>query len=345
MKLIHCADIHLGSTLSTLPKELAEERKADVKNSFSRMVNYARQNGISVILLSGDVFDREKPLKKELNFFNAVIAGASDIDFLYLRGNHDAISIGEDHPNLKFFSDEWRSYTYGDVTVSGIEIAPKNAESYHSTLSLNKERKNIVMLHGQTGTEINLTRLRDKNIDYLALGHVHKYTEGELDGRGTYVYCGCLEGRGFDETGEKGFVVLDTDGIGIYHEFHPFSHRIIEAYTVDVSGLSDTYNVAKRVNDTVNPAKNGIYRIILTGEVDADTGNLAAELKNFLAPYCTHLSVKDETRKRINYENYRSDLSLKGEFVRAVQASNRSEEEKIQIITYGLKALMGEKPE
>ena len=50
-----------------------------------------------------------------------------------------------------------------------------------------------------------------KNIDYLALGHIHKYKQAELDQRGVYCYSGCLEGRGFDECGEKGFVLLDID--------------------------------------------------------------------------------------------------------------------------------------
>ena len=336
MKLIHCADLHIGSVLSTLPKEIADERKAEILNSFSRMVNYARENGISVILLSGDVFDRSKPLKKDLKFFNAVIQSADDIDFLYLR---------ETHPNLKNFSEDWTTYTYGDLTVSGIEISPRNENSYYSTLSLDREKKNIVMLHGQIGGDINLTKLRDKNIDYLALGHIHEYSEGIIDRRGKYVYCGCLEGRGFDETGVKGFVVLDTDGMGIRHEFHPFSSKIIEEHHFDISGYSDTYTIAQEANNTVNIQKNGIYRIVLTGEVDADLGKIETEVKTYLAHLCAHLSVKDDTRKKINYEDYQHDLSLKGEFVRAVQASNRTEEEKARIITYGLKALLGEKPE
>ena len=345
MKLIHCADIHIGSTLSTLPKEIADERKAEILNSFSRMVSYARENGISVILLAGDVFDRTKPLKKDLNFFNSVIQSADDIDFLYLRGNHDALNLEETHTNLKTFSEDWTTYTYGDLTVSGIEISPRNENSYYATLSLDREKKNIVMLHGQLGGDINLTKLRDKNIDYLALGHIHEYSEGIIDRRGKYVYCGCLEGRGFDETGVKGFVVLDTDGTGIRHEFHPFSSKIIEEHHFDISGYSDTYTIAQEANNTVNLRKNGIYRIVLTGEVDADLGKIETEVKTYLAHLCAHISVKDDSRKKINYEDYQRDLSLKGEFVRAVQASGRTEEEKARIITYGLKALLGEYPE
>jgi len=345
MKLIHCADIHLGSTLSSLPKELVAERKSDVRTSFVKMVEYACDKGIGVILLSGDVFDRQRPTNSELEFFYNVVSKHSDIDFLYLRGNHDYAGELRQLPNLKSFTDKWRTYSYGDVTVSGIEISPSNALSYISTLSLEPEKKNIVMLHGQVGDDINVTNLRDKYIDYLALGHIHSYVCKDIDRRGVYVYSGCLEGRGFDEIGEKGFVILDTDGNGITHTFCPFSKKIIEVCRVDISGLSDSYSVVKKVKDTVNLQDNGIYRLILMGEVDGVIEGLEADVTGLLRQYCGHLSVKDETRVRINYDIYQNDRSIKGEVVRLALESGRSDEEKEQIIRYALMALSGEKPE
>lgn len=68
-------------------------------------------------------------------------------------------------------------------------------------------------MHGQirdtSGKDkINVSKLRNKNIDYLALGHIHTFTSIKIDDRGTGVYSGCLEGRGFDECEDKGFVEL-----------------------------------------------------------------------------------------------------------------------------------------
>ena len=345
MKIIHCADIHLGSVLTSLPKELADSRKAEVRVSFAKMADYARDNGISVILLSGDVFDKPTPASKDLNFFYDIVEKHPDIDFLYLRGNHDLKKEPENYPNLKVFSEKWNSYEYGDVTVSGIELCEGNSDSCYSTLTLDKSKKNIVMLHGQVGSEINLTKLRDKYIDYLALGHVHSFGDGEIDRRGKYAYCGCLEGRGFDETGEKGFVILDTDGVGISYEFHPFSQRVIEEHRVDISGTDSVYDVCKKVKDTVNLKENGIYRIVLTGETESDCSGIENDVKTFLASYCGHVSVKNGTTVRILYEDYINDLSLRGELVRLVQSSDRTEEEKSIIVRYILKALSGEKPE
>ena len=54
------------------------------------------------------------------------------------------------------------------------------------------------------------------------------------------------------------------------------------------------------------------------------------------------LKVKDQTRLLIRPEDYQYDVSLKGEFVRQVMASELSEEEKEEILRLGLRALNGE---
>ena len=341
MKIIHCADIHFGAPINSFPKNISEERKREVRYTFSRMVEFAKEKGVKVIMLSGDVFDREKPFKKDVDFFYGEIEKNPDIDFLYLRGNHDNEGERREFPNLKTFSTAWQSYAYGDVVISGIELAPENAASLYSTLSLDEKKKNIVMLHGQVGGEINLTKLRDKNIDYLALGHIHQYGEGRIDGRGMYAYSGCLEGRGFDETGVKGFVVLDVED-KLSYAFTPFSLRCIERVELEVDGLHEGGEMARLARSKIAFKKENIYRIELVGEVDADVDNFAEDVERYLERDCAYLSVKDRTKKKIDYTAYEGDNSLKGEFVRSVQASrDYTEEEKAQIIAYGLKALAG----
>ena len=165
MRIIHSADIHLGAPINSFPEEVSKERKREVRNTFLRMVEFAKEKDVKVIMLSGDVFDRDKPHKKDVDFFYGVVENNPDIDFLYLRGNHDQEGEERTFPNLKTFSNAWQSYAYGDIVISGIELATENSVSLYSTLSLNEKQKNIVMLHGQIGGEINLTRLRDKNID------------------------------------------------------------------------------------------------------------------------------------------------------------------------------------
>lgn len=347
MKIIHCADIHLGSKIdSSLPREIAAKRKEAVRNTFKRLVSYAKSNGVKIILLSGDVFDGDNPFKKDKEFFFSVVANNPEIDFLYLRGNHDINGEVGEYENLKTFSDEWTKYGYGGVTVCGIEMTGENCTSLYSTLSLEKESCNIVMLHGQVATsagreKINLSKLKDKNIDYLALGHVHEYKSGALDNRGTWAYSGCLEGRGFDETGDKGFVELDIKDGKISAVFVPFAESVIIEKSVDVSGVADAYAASLKVKEEVAPDKKSIYRILLTGEVDYTVEDLVSDVEKYLTNDCLFVRVKDRTHKKIDVRAYDGDTSLKGEFVRTVYATDLSEEDKAKIISYGLKALSG----
>ena len=58
MKIIHCADLHLDSKMTAnLSKEQAKERKMEILRTFSRMVEYAKNNQVSVIIIAGDLFD------------------------------------------------------------------------------------------------------------------------------------------------------------------------------------------------------------------------------------------------------------------------------------------------
>ncbi len=350
MKIIHSADIHLGSKVNTFPKDISDARKEELRNSFKRMVDYAKNNDVSAIIISGDLFDSDKPFQKDKDFFFSVVKNNPSIDFYYLRGNHDESGDSLEFSNLKTFSSDWQTYDLGEVSITGVEITKDNATSIYSTLSLDEKALNIVMLHGQTSDSVGvnkvcISKLKDKNIDYLALGHYHSYVENSIDNRGTYAYSGCLEGRGYDETGDKGFVLLEiTDKIT--HTFIPFSERKISLVTVDVSDFLDSYAMYERALEVGKFSPNDIYRVELIGEVDAQVNDFASDIQKYLSGSVKYADVKDRTTKKIDISKYENDLSLKGEFVRSVYKSkDYSDEEKAQIIAYGLKALSGSEVE
>ena len=57
MKLIHCADLHLDSSMTThLTKEKAKERKAELLASFNRMMEYADRENLSADFIAADMF-------------------------------------------------------------------------------------------------------------------------------------------------------------------------------------------------------------------------------------------------------------------------------------------------
>ncbi len=360
MKIIHCADLHLDSKMTAnLSREQARERKTEILHTFARMVDYAAQNHVSIILIAGDLFDTRSVSVTARNQVRDQICKHPEIDFLYLKGNHDydnfLENLEEIPENLKLFSDFWMGYRYGNIVISGLELSPENRAEAYNSIVLAPDDYNIVMLHGQEqdydakdrAEVISLDRLRNKNIDYLALGHIHSYTKGKLDARGAYCYCGCLEGRGFDECGEKGFVLLDIDENKktASMEFVPFAARNLYVLEVDVTDCMTTQDVEERMELALSKKhfkQKDMIKFVLTGEVDMECEISTEFLKRWFEDRFYFEKVYDETRAKVNYRDYERDESLKGEFIRMVAAAELSEEEKSQIIRCGIQALSGE---
>ena len=360
MKIIHCADLHLDSKMTAnLSKEQAKERKMEILRTFTKMVDYAKKNDVSVILIAGDMFDTRNVSAMVRNTVRDVIISNPEIDFLYLKGNHDndnfLSKLDEIPENLCLFKDTWTKYTYGNVAISGLELNEDNSLTAYNTLVLDHDVYNIVTMHGQiSGYKnkdkaeiISIDDLRNKNIDYLALGHVHNRIAEKLDSRGIYCYPGCLEGRGFDECGEKGFVLLDidTDSRTATTAFVHMGSRAFYTLPVDVTGVFTTHEAVERIEQAIAKTQypsNSLVKFVLEGEVDVECEIETAFLEEQFAEYFYFVKVYDETKIYVNYQDYEKDATLKGEFVRLVSESDLSEEEKSLIIKTGILALQGE---
>ena len=349
MKIIHCADLHLGSRLTSLPSgDVRNSKKNEVLNSFTQMLNYAKKNEIKIIMLSGDVFDSNRPSKKDKNYFYDAIRANSDITFLYLRGNHDTEeSLNETLDNLITFTTDWKTYDFDNITISGIELSETNKTSLYSTINLDKDKINIVMMHGDVSSKgkdfIDYKKLSNKNIDYLALGHIHSYMENRIDSRGVYVYPGCLVGRGFDELGEKGFVVLDVSDKVNYSFIPVESHQFLEK-EIDISGAKNLYDAKEIINDKIKDiSKSSLLKIILVGSVDFDITSIDSSIESFFQQNFFFLKVYTNVKENINISDYLNDFSLKGEFVRKVYNDKElSNDERNEILSLGMKLLNGE---
>jgi DNA repair exonuclease SbcCD nuclease subunit len=58
LQLLHCSDLHLDKNFSIPNLARALERKEDLNNKFSSVVEYAIKNKPDLFIISGDVFGR-----------------------------------------------------------------------------------------------------------------------------------------------------------------------------------------------------------------------------------------------------------------------------------------------
>lgn len=347
MKIIHCADLHIGSKMdSKYPAQKAKLRRQELRNAFANMVDEGNNLNVDAILISGDAFDSDHPSEKDLEYFYGVIAAHPNISFFYLRGNHD---IDGYRPNqalnnlFTFSSEKWTTYTFEKekVTISGIEINKENLQSFYDAEGLQTDPGcyNIAMLHGQVGNDIHLTKLAHKNLDYIALGHVHSQKLYQMEDGGIAVYSGILEPRGFDEIGEKGFIFVDTTERKRY--FQPFCTRHVIWTQLDITGLKSEYEISTAVKELIKN-RDDIYRVELIGRIDKsiryEPNNIVARCQSS----CFLLDILDSSKPLVPNKDIKQDSPLIKEFIAKTQEEkDLSEEEKSEVIQLGLKALAG----
>lgn len=355
MKIIHCADLHLDSKMETnLSPAKAKERKKEILYTFERMVDYAAGHGVTAIIIAGDMFDTARVTNLTKTRVINAIQKHPQIDFLYLSGNHDEsnfIELLENVPaNLKIFGHTWTSFDYPQVKITGVVIDENHRTSIYDNLNLPADVLNIVVLHGQIGQSvatnqgeiINLTKLKNQHIDYLALGHIHRYTQGGLDQRGVYCYAGCLEGRGFDECGEKGFVLLEIENGTVKSNFVSFAARQLMELSFDITPYDDWFTIEDQILALVKDyPKANLLKVTLCGKYQIQMEKHINMLEQKLSKFY-YAKVKDESVLAVTSQDVAHDVSLRGEFIRQVLASNLSATEKEQTILMGLKALAGE---
>lgn len=344
MKIIHLADVHLDSKLNShLSIEKAKQRKSEILVSFGKVVDYAVQNGVKVVIIAGDLFDSNKVLKSTEKFLFDKISSASDVDFIYQKGNHDdKLEFSNVFPeNLKLVDEGFNRFDYDDVSIGTIGLAEDN----FLKINFDKENYNIAVMHGTLGNSsdefyINPKLLQNRGIDYLALGHIHKSSEGVIDDRAKYRYAGCLDGRGFDECGQKGFYVLDTDK-GT-EEFVPMSSRVIFEFQIDVTDLNSTVEIIEKIKEqTKDIDAQNLVRVVLCGKTQEDEVEEQLIKSSFDdAFFCFNL--KNETTVFYDFESYKNDISLKGEFMRLIADEELEESIKQKAISAVMSALNSE---
>ena len=250
----------------------------------------------------------------------------------------------------------------GQEIIRGAEALSKNeteSEEESKFLKLKEEDCNILLLHGalyqgtpkgdslQGEEGIFLKNLEKLPLSYIALGHIHKGGEGKLNNGALWAYPGCLQGRGFDEEGERGFLYLkvEEEKKEIHKEFIPIKQgefRILEIELLEDEGTLVCLKKIEAEMEKAGISKEDSLRIILKGKKGLEQERNLRYLQLQLQDSVFFLEIQDESELSWNREEAMKEKSLKGEFLRVLAAAdNLSKEEQEEIIALGMGLLQG----
>jgi DNA repair exonuclease SbcCD nuclease subunit len=200
---------------------------------------------------------------------------------------------------------------------------------------------------------ISKAELEAAGFDYAALGHIHKGTDGaNRIGNTYYAYSGCLEGRSFDECGQKYAIIAELDkknGV-LSSDFRTrsFTQRRFEIIEADVTGCPDAATLCSSVNAAVravHPGQESSVRVVLRGSVPAEL--IVSE--EFIAKNVVgvrYAEVEDRTEPTLDVEKFVREPGIRGAFYRAVeplltQGTERERAVAAKALKIGLDALNG----
>ena len=344
MKIIHTADIHLDSPLTQASNR--QKRRLELLQSLSNLSEYANNNGVSAIIVAGDLFDDQFATAKTVQGVADIVASSSATWFV-LRGNH-AQGYGNGTnpydklqqvcPQIKFFGDNWQTYTLDGVNICGRELGA-NDNAMWAQLSLPQEGYNILVLHGDVDDDqyglIDKNAIAQSGAHYVALGHRHAFAEHKF-GKVVGAYCGVLEPRGFDESAQTGFVLIDTNTRTL--SFVPQAIRTVQTVTVDVTGIQSEIALQNTLlGATSQVMAHNYLNLVVVGSIlpELSVQNATEILKGrFFA-----LRVEDKTQTSFDIAEIAKEVSLRGEFVR--KALQLPADQQAEVLKLGLALLNG----
>lgn len=291
MKILHSADLHLGSPLRSVTARDAAlgARLADAMDALlPALVDTAIAEEVDAVVLAGDVFDgdvADVALRAGLaaNLRRLVRAG---IPVVMIRGNHDALMDFERYgplgDGIHLLHREAPSVRIKGATFHGVGFHARHADRSLLPFYPRPEagRINVGLMHtsldGAAGHDpyapCALSDLLAHGYDYWALGHIHKRSERIAEG-GAVVMPGIPQGRHANEEGIGSVTVATLGGAPALRAVPvaqvAFHHRRLDGLPAESQGaLIDAFAAAA-------PARDGRHHLLRFAVAGGDLSTAA----------------------------------------------------------------------
>lgn len=293
-RLLHAADLHLGSPLAGLSARdpaLAALFDDASRKAFRALVDLAVEERVDAVVIAGDVFDRDW---KDFSVGQAFVREISrltraGIRVAMIRGNHDAESVvsrqlplpegvtwlGSDRPETLDWAD--LGLAVHGISFKARAIAESVVHRYPPPIP---GRFNLGLLHtslaGGSGHDpyapCTVADLASRGYDYWALGHIHARAVVNTDGP-VVVFPGNIQGRSIREPGAKSVTLATVDGSAVTGlEDRPVDAARWAIATADLSGVASSQDLERRLEAAIDRAAGDsdgrplAVRLRLTGD-------------------------------------------------------------------------------
>ncbi|GFZ31195.1 exonuclease SbcCD subunit D [Clostridium zeae] len=340
VKILHCSDLHFDTPFTDLSSDIAEQRKEELQDTFSSIIELASNENVDAILLAGDIFDNLRVRKSTLDLLRKKLEGIPKIEVFIAPGNHDPnndrsfYSMINWPNNVHIFGAGFTRHKLEgkNVVVYGAGFTGNYVKrSMLREFKVNNEDDGLIklmVLHGEVENGNNLNEynpitsedIENSSMSYIALGHRHQFSQIKRAGNTLYAYCGCPEGRGFDELGEKGIILGEVGQNFNSLKFIPMNKRTYLVVHVNINDAMNYEDIKEKILEVVNEESRAkdLYKIILTGEIHEDFNIDLEVLLNKIGEHFYFIKLEDSTKIKIDISEVIEEHSVKGIFAKKI---------------------------
>ena len=358
IKILHTADIHFDTPFSGMTPKEALKSKEELKQVFEKIIKITLEKEVDILLIAGDIFDNLSVNRTTLYFIKSCFEIINKVNVFISPGNHDPFNeksfynIVEWPDNVHIFKSSMEMVILDDLDTvvwgAGFNV-PHVKKSLLKDVKRAEGYNNILVLHGeiantQEGNEYNpITEeeIGKSNVDYVALGHRHKFSEIKKIENTYYCYSGCPQGRGFDELEDKGVVFIELQNKFLETSFIRTSIRNYYEIEVNIQGCFGYNEVKNKIISSISSEdrKNNFYKIILIGEISEEFTLNEEFLEELLMNEFYFVKVIDKSELKLDINKLLEGYSLKSIFAKKIyeRLEEAQTEEEREIITLALK--------
>lgn len=316
IKILHAADLHLDSAFAGRGETATERLRVQLRAIPDKITALCKRESCDLLLLAGDVFDGAYTPESCAALKNALEEVA--IPVFISPGNHDFCGT-----NSPWQREIWPSnvHVFLRPTVESVAVTALDCRIYGAGFAgtdcaalldhfekTGTEAYQIGLFHGDATQScspynpISQGQVAACGVDYLALGHIHKNGDFRA-GRTLCAWPGCPMGRGYDETGEKGVLIVTLDGEATA-KFVPLDTP--QFYDREATVTRDAEEAVARL--LPGAGDENFYRITLVGVCEKP--DLSALYRRFSA--FPNLELRDRTQPPVDIWGNAGEDSLEG---------------------------------
>lgn len=358
MRFVHFADLHLDTQFAWADPRVAAKRRQALRDALLSILQLATDKQVDAVLCAGDLYEQDRFSPDTAAFLRTTFERVNPLPIFIAPGNHDWLgpsslySIVKWSPNVRIFdTDHFTPVSLADgLTLWGTaNQTPTTTKDFLNGFHADRGGVNIALFHGSERSSLILqgqgkspyapfasAEIPASGLAHAFVGHYHAPQDAE-----TFTYPGNPEPLNFGETGNRGPVVVTINPDGsIGRERHVIATTQVQDVAVDLTGCSSSQDVRDRIAGVLAGAV-GIMRVTLRGEVLPDV-DLRLENVRDLGRHLDALVFKvGDLRVGYDLERLRSELTVRGEFIRQVSAGNLPDPLKQRVLVTGLRALDG----